>query len=69
MDPTELVTIKQVAAEVGVHPGTLRNWERAGIIPPALRRRGLRVYTPADVARIKRAVFTVPMHRGDAIHD
>jgi DNA-binding transcriptional MerR regulator len=58
-----MVTIKQVAAQLGVHPGTLRNWERAGLIAPATRRRGLRVYSVNDVEDIKRAVLTTPTPR------
>jgi DNA-binding transcriptional MerR regulator len=51
------MSTKEAAGCVGVHPQTLRNWERAGVVPPALRRRGLRVYTLEDVERIRSAVF------------
>jgi DNA-binding transcriptional MerR regulator len=53
-------TTKEVAGLVGVHPQTLRSWERTGVIPMATRRRGLRVYTAADVEQIKMAVFDPP---------
>ena len=52
-----LLSTRDAAARVGVHPQTLRRWEREGIVPIATRRRGQRVYTPADVERIRAAVF------------
>lgn len=55
---------RQVAAELEVHIGTLRRWEREGRIPLATRRNGLRVYSPTDVETIKRAVFAIPQ-RGE----
>lgn len=57
MERSAWYTIKHAAGEVGVHPATLRGWERAGLIPQATRRRGLRVYTADDVERIRAAVF------------
>lgn len=71
MDQAGWSTIRQAAAAVGVHPATLRSWERDGIIPPATRRRGLRVYSPADVARIKAAVFGIaaPHRQEKGLHD
>jgi len=49
-------TLPQVARLFGVHPNTLRNAERDGRIPSALREQGgaTRVYTPADLALLKR---------------
>ena len=66
MEGRVLVTIKQAAAALGVHPGTLRAWERSGVIPPATRRRGVRVYSADDVAAIERAVLAAPGHQGNA---
>ena len=57
-------SIRHAAAAVGVHPATLARWEREGAIPPAIRRRGRRVYTVADVERIKAAVLEVPADHG-----
>jgi excisionase family DNA binding protein len=51
------LTVKDVAARLGVHPETIRRWERQGVIAPAMRRRGVRVYREEDVAQIERAVF------------
>ena len=52
-----LLSTRDAAARVGVHPQTLRRWEREGVVPPATRRRGQRVYTAEDVDRIKAAVM------------
>ena len=57
MVTTKFLTTLGAANRLGIHPQTLRHWERIGVIPPAMRRRGLRVYTPADVERIKGIVF------------
>ena len=55
-----LLSTSQAAARLGVHPQTLRKWERIGIVPAVARRRGRRVYTPGDLCRIKAAVFAFP---------
>lgn len=49
-----------VAVMFDVHPATIRRWEREGVIPPAKRRRGLRVYSADDVERIREAVYAQP---------
>ena len=54
----EVMTVKDVAAHFGVHPETLRRWERSGIIAPATRRRGRRIYHQADITRIEQTVLT-----------
>lgn len=58
-DP-ELMTVRQVADRFGVHPETVRRWERTGIIEPALRRRGRRVYDESAVGRIAACVLERP---------
>ncbi len=63
MERSVYVTIGEAAAAVGVHPATLRGWERAGVIPAAMRRRGMRVYSAADLAEIERAVLVAPARR------
>lgn len=55
-----VLTVKDVAARLGVHAETIRRWERRGVIAPAMRRRRMRVYGEEDLARIKQAV----MHEG-----
>ena len=60
MTTDTFLSTRQAAAQFGVHPQTLRKWERAGIVPPVGRRRGRRVYTPGDMERIRRAVMSSP---------
>lgn len=60
MSAAALFTIQQAALQLGIHPETLRRWESRGLIPLATRRNGYRVYTPADVERVRAAVFSVP---------
>lgn len=56
----QMLTIGQLAAQLGVHEQTIRAWERQGLIPPPLRFRGRRRYTLADAERIRAAVLTSP---------
>ncbi len=67
MDRRMFFSTGQVAARLGVHPQTLRRWERAGVVRPVTRRRGRRVYTVADVERIEAAVMALPAKAGEAI--
>ena len=66
MDRRTFFSTGQVAARLGVHPQTLRRWERAGVVRPVGRRRGRRVYTVADVERIEAAVMALPQKVGEA---
>jgi DNA-binding transcriptional MerR regulator len=59
MEP-ELFTISTVARRLGVREQTVRLWERQQRIPPATRRNGVRIYTPADIAAIEARVFSRP---------
>lgn len=44
----------QVAAIAGVHPNTVRLYEKLGLIPPAKRRaNGYRIYTEEDIRALK----------------
>lgn len=60
MSPTTLGTdqavyVISVAAELaGVHPQTLRNYERAGLVEPARSPGGTRRYSDADLGRVAR---------------
>ncbi|QIS22638.1 MerR family transcriptional regulator [Nocardia terpenica] len=46
----EPLTVGQLAHRVGVHPATLRQWEKAGIIePPRDRATGYRTYGATDI--------------------
>jgi MerR family transcriptional regulator/heat shock protein HspR len=55
-----LLTITALAERLGVHPETIRRWEKDGIIPPATRRRGIRIYRKEDVQRIEGIIFQTP---------
>ncbi len=52
------LTIGRVEDLVGVTQKTLRQWERAGLIPAAARLEGhdRRIYSDADVEEIRRVV-------------
>jgi len=52
------LTIRQVARLIGRHPGTIRRWERRGLIPVARRGRfsHWRVWTLNDVDAIQRLI-------------
>ena len=49
--------VSHVARRVGVHPTTVRRWEKEGFIPPAKRRCGIRVYSAQDLEIIEQMVF------------
>jgi DNA-binding transcriptional MerR regulator len=53
----ETHSISDTATITGAPPGRLRNWERAGIMPPPIRivcgKRAYRRYSAEDVSRIK----------------
>src|SRR5690348_9768603 len=54
-DPTQAVFVISVAAELaGVHPQTLRIYERKGLLDPARTGGGSRRYSEFDIARLRR---------------
>jgi MerR family transcriptional regulator, heat shock protein HspR len=50
---TKKYTISVVAEEYGVHPQTLRLYEREGLIKPSRSAKGTRYYTEEDVERLE----------------
>lgn len=49
-----------VAARLtGMHPQTLRKYERAGLLRPARQSGNHRLYSPADVTRLRRIRYLV----------
>jgi DNA-binding transcriptional MerR regulator len=50
-----MLTIGKIAAVLGVHPDTIRNYEKRGIIPRARRSpiNGYRIWEPKDLDRIR----------------
>ena len=54
-DPTQAVFVISVAAELaGVHPQTLRIYERKGLLEPARTQGGSRRYSDDDIAQLQR---------------
>jgi MerR family transcriptional regulator/heat shock protein HspR len=53
--PTQAVYVISVAAELaGMHPQTLRIYERRGLVQPARTQGGNRRYSDADIDRLQR---------------
>ena len=54
-DPLKAVFVISVAAELaGVHPQTLRIYERKGLVDPGRTSGGSRRYTETDIERVRR---------------
>ena len=54
-DPTQAVFVISVAAELaGLHPQTLRIYERKGLLDPARTGGGSRRYSEFDIERLRR---------------
>jgi MerR family transcriptional regulator/heat shock protein HspR len=54
-DPGQAVFVISVAAELaGVHPQTLRIYERRGLVDPGRTLGGSRRYSEVDIARVRR---------------
>src|SRR5215510_13356208 len=54
-EPTRAVYVISVAAELaGVHPQTLRIYERKGLVDPARTTGGSRRYSQADIEQLRR---------------
>ncbi|MGH2542759.1 MAG: MerR family transcriptional regulator [Ardenticatenaceae bacterium] len=49
-------SIGDVASELGVHPQTLRNWERAGLVKPIRVAGNRRVYFDEDLEILREVV-------------
>jgi DNA-binding transcriptional MerR regulator len=50
--------ISEAARRVGVHPATLRRWHARGLISPRLDVNGTRVFTSADLGRLRELAGT-----------
>jgi DNA-binding transcriptional MerR regulator len=48
------LTIRDAAKQAGIAPGTLRNYERLGLIKPERDSAGRRVFTAVDVVQARR---------------
>ena len=56
-DTTPLYTIGVVSKMLNIHPQTLRMYERLGLVKPARTEGNTRLYSEADVERIRRIQF------------
>lgn len=52
----KLFRIKEVSEKTGVHPQTLRNWEKEGLIEPLRISGNHRLYTEKDVKRVEEII-------------
>lgn len=53
-DPQVVYVISVAARLVGMHPQTLRNYERTGLLDPSRTRGGSRRFSEADLAKLRR---------------
>jgi excisionase family DNA binding protein len=67
MEPDELLTIREAASQLHVHPDTLRRWEKAGHLVPLRTPTGHRRFSRADIARAAQRAAT-QMPQDDRIH-
>ena len=58
--------IGEASRAVGVAPGTLRVWEREGLVRPSRSKGGTRYYSKEDVERRKRIKQLKTIHRLNA---
>ena len=58
-DDEAVYTIAVAARLTGMHPQTLRKYERAGLLTPARPSGNQRLYSQADIERLKRIQFLV----------
>jgi DNA-binding transcriptional MerR regulator/quercetin dioxygenase-like cupin family protein len=56
-EPEPLFRVTEAARAAGVAPSTLRLWETQGLVSPARRASGQRLYSAADVALLQRISF------------
>lgn len=50
----KIYRISSAAAEVGVSSGTIKNWEKRGLINCRRDVNGHRIFTPSDIEQIRR---------------
>lgn len=53
-EPTAVYVISVAADLVGMHPQTLRNYERTGLLDPSRTRGGSRRFSDEDIAMLRR---------------
>jgi DNA-binding transcriptional MerR regulator len=63
----QMLTISAFAREVSVTPGTLRRYEREGLLTAARDSSGRRLYRVADVERVRKLVERRRASRGSGL--
>jgi len=48
-----VLTIKDAAQALGIHPKTIRRWEKSGKFIPQRTAGNQRIFTTADIAKLK----------------
>lgn len=56
-DPQPLLSISGIANMLGIHPQTLRLYEREGFIKPSRTKGNTRRYTPQDVEQLRLILY------------
>ena len=57
----EMIPLREAAQRLGVHENTVRNWIDRGLIIGSRLPSGTRRLPAAEVARLEREMFAVPM--------
>ena len=66
---TPYSTVTSAAHQIGVSAGTLREYERVGLISPARDSAGRRIFTAADVERARAIAKTRSEARGSGLRN
>ncbi|HUE75645.1 MAG TPA: MerR family transcriptional regulator [Chloroflexota bacterium] len=61
-DDGAVFVISVAARLVEMHPNTLRKYEREGFLEPARTEGNLRLYSPADITRLRQIKYLVEEH-------
>ncbi|MDR2745895.1 MAG: helix-turn-helix domain-containing protein [Treponema sp.] len=58
-----LLSIQEVAQEIGVVPATIRNWEKQGILTSKRAKNGYRIFDHQDVTRLRSLIHYAKKHK------
>lgn len=68
-ESTDLITIQEAAEMLGLHPETLRRWDRSGRLKAVkVNERGDRHYVKEEVLKLLKKYTTAVMFKGYEIH-
>jgi excisionase family DNA binding protein len=54
---TNLMQVRQAAAQLGVHENTLRRWQQAGWVNAVRLPSGVRRFRPEDIERLREQIY------------